>query len=201
MNEQPQQPEKQIQHMMEQAGRLYQLLQMELEHLSTLRQETEKQAQSLQGLKAQIQQDLQKNLSTEVGNQLKHALEGHKNALGKLLEEKIGHSTKEIEKAALNAKLTTEHLEKITRLDWGFLSKIGYGFLFLIVGGLLVIGVQKKSIPSLAEIDQRKQTLSKLTAQGALAQVSSCGGQVCVRVIRNQCGFGPSQDYCVIDPK
>jgi flagellar basal body-associated protein FliL len=55
--------EQQIQAMIEQAGRLYQLLQMESEHLNTLRQETDQQMRAIHALKDQIQQDLAKNLS------------------------------------------------------------------------------------------------------------------------------------------
>ena len=190
--------EQQIQAMIEQAGRLYQLLQMESEHLSTLRQETDQQMQAIHALKDQIQQDLAKNLSKGVELGIKHALEGSKNAITDVLSEKIGGSTTELQNSALNANQAASRLEKASSFEWTFIYKLAMTCCSLLLVGLLVIIAVLRTTPSLHEIEQRKQTLSQLNQQGASAQVGRCDGQVCIRVIKDQCGYGQKGDFCVI---
>jgi hypothetical protein len=149
--------EQQIQAMIEQAGRLYQLLQMESEHLNTLRQETDQQMRAIHALKDQIQQDLAKNLSKGVELGIKHALEGSKNAITDVLNEKIGGSTTELKNGALNANQAALRLEKASNFEWTFIYKLAMTCFSLLLVGLLVIIAVLRTTPSLQEIEQRKQ--------------------------------------------
>lgn len=54
-------------------------------------------------------------------------------------------------------------------------------------------------IPSIDEIQQRRSEVNDLKKYSL--DLSRCDGKTCVRVIKKQCGYGKSADYCVIDPK
>lgn len=71
-------------------------------------------------------------------------------------------------------------------------------FIFAAVGQLSVLIILivflMKWTPSLDEIQRRKAE-----AKHYGAQFSTCDGQTCVRVMRNQCGYGEQRDWCVVD--
>lgn len=71
-------------------------------------------------------------------------------------------------------------------------------FIFAAVGQLSVLIILivflMKWTPSLDEIQRRKAEAKQYGAQ-----FSTCDGQTCVRVMRNQCGYGEEQDWCVVD--
>ena len=54
-------------------------------------------------------------------------------------------------------------------------------------------------IPSMDEIQQRRSEVNNLKQYSL--DISKCGGQTCVKVMKKQCGYGENGDYCVIDPK
>ena len=56
-------------------------------------------------------------------------------------------------------------------------------------------------IPSLEDIADRRATVEKLNNAGGELQVGRCEGELCIRVMTKQCGYGKAKDYCVVDLK
>lgn len=56
-------------------------------------------------------------------------------------------------------------------------------------------------LPSFDDIADRRATVKELNSAGGGAQISKCGGETCVRIMKKQCGYGDQNDYCVLDLK
>ncbi len=104
----------------------------------------------------------------------------------------------ETNKQAISAlKSRIQELDKATnRLDYRFIAVYASAFVALVMVLFLAIFL---FIPSMDEIKQRRSEVNDLKQYSL--DISKCGGQTCVKVIKKQCGYGKNGDYCVIDPK
>lgn len=107
-------------------------------------------------------------------------------------------SLQETNKQAISAlKSRIQELDKATnRLDYRFIAVYASAFVALVMVLFLAIFL---FIPSMDEIKQRRSEVNDLKQYSL--DISKCGGQTCVKVIKKQCGYGKNGDYCVIDPK
>ncbi len=118
----------------------------------------------------------------------------------KPLDRKIEPSTR-IEKPNLSAtqqfNLLIQELDKATsRLNIQFIAIYSSAFVALVMVLFLAIFL---FVPSMDEIQQRRSEVNNLKQYSL--DISKCGGQTCVKVMTKKCGYGESNDYCVIDPK
>lgn len=56
-------------------------------------------------------------------------------------------------------------------------------------------------IPSFEDIADRRATVEQLNKAGGELQIGRCDGELCIRVMTKQCGYGKAKDYCVVDLK
>lgn len=108
-------------------------------------------------------------------------------------------ASKDLKKASSEAVRASQLVQKET-------EALGWKHAFITVGAimgacLLVILGSTLLIPSLDDIAERRATVKQLNNAGGELQVSRCKGELCVRVMTKQCGFGKNKDYCVLDLK
>lgn len=112
------------------------------------------------------------------------------------------HATKaaqDLRKVSKEAMQAAQSIREETRtLDWKHA--------FMTVGAILgvcvlVILSASLLVPSFDDISERKATVKELNNAGGGFQTATCNGDLCVRVMTKQCGFGDSKDYCVLDLK
>lgn len=108
-------------------------------------------------------------------------------------------ASKDLKKASSEAVRASQLVQKET-------EALGWKHAFIAVGAimgacLLVIVGSTLLIPSLDDIAERRATVKQLNNAGGELQVSRCKGELCVRVMTKQCGFGKNKDYCVLDLK
>jgi uncharacterized phage infection (PIP) family protein YhgE len=107
----------------------------------------------------------------------------------------ISASLEQTANRAEQAAKTLQDAEQ--RWEWKRFGLITLG----IVGGLVaLILVSFWIAPSYSTIQEMQSTVQQLKQSGGQAEVGSCEGKVCVRVMRNQC-YGEQGDWCVLDPK
>jgi hypothetical protein len=92
----------------------------------------------------------------------------------------------------LNREVSTSRKE-ISMVTWRHFAFAATGQLIVLI--ILMMFLMKWT-PSLDEIQRRKAE-----AKHYGAQFSTCDGQTCVRVMRNQCGYGEERDWCVVDAR
>ena len=112
------------------------------------------------------------------------------------------HATKaaqDLRKASREAMQAAKAIREETKaLDW----KHAFMTVGAVLGAcmLLVLGATLL-IPSLDDAAERRATVKELNNAGGALQTANCGGELCVRVMTKQCGFGSSKDYCILDLK
>lgn len=106
---------------------------------------------------------------------------------------------KELEKASGEAVRASQAVkDEVKALDWKHA--------FMTVGAVMgtcfmIILASLLWIPSFEDIADRRATVEQLDKAGGELQTASCEGELCVRVMTKQCGYGKTKDYCVVDLK
>lgn len=90
----------------------------------------------------------------------------------------------------LNTEVSTSRKE-ISMVTWRHFAFAAVGQLIVLI--ILIVFLMRWT-PSLDEIQRRKAE-----AKHYGAQFSTCDGKTCVRIMRNQCGYGEERDWCVVD--
>lgn len=98
-------------------------------------------------------------------------------------------------------KAITTNTELIKDSTEQLQNTLGYKMLAIVGGSIvlaffLIVGFVWWFTPSLDEVKQRRAELSGIMSK-TKAQFSNCGGQVCVKVKKDQCNY--EGGYCVID--
>ena len=98
-------------------------------------------------------------------------------------------------------KAITTNTELINDSTEQLQNTLGYKMIAIIGGSIilaffLIIGFVWWLTPSLDEVKQRRAELAGIMSK-TKAQFSNCGGQVCVKVKKDQCNY--EGGYCVID--
>ena len=98
-------------------------------------------------------------------------------------------------------KAITTNTELIKDSTEQLQNTLGYKMLAIVGGSIilaffLIIGFVWWFTPSLDEVKERRAELSGIMSK-TKAQFSNCGGQVCVKVKKDQCNY--EGGYCVID--
>lgn len=98
-------------------------------------------------------------------------------------------------------KAITTNTELIKDSTEQLQNTLGYKMIAIIGGSIilaffLIIGFVWWLTPSLDEVKQRRAELAGIMSK-TKAQFSNCGGQVCVKVKKDQCNY--EGGYCVID--
>lgn len=98
-------------------------------------------------------------------------------------------------------KAITTNTELIKDSTEQLQNTLGYKMIAIIGGSIilaffLIVGFVWWYTPSLDEVKQRRAELSGIMSK-TKAQFSNCGGQVCVKVKKDQCNY--EGGYCVID--
>lgn len=134
---------------------------------------------------------LENNLKPIVTKEIKAGLEDG-------IAEAQNHSAKitnQYTKAiTTNTELINDSTEKLQ-------NTLGLKMISIVGGGIalcffLILGFIWWLTPSLDEVKQRRAELSGIMSK-TKAQFSNCGGQVCVKVKKDQCNY--EGGYCVID--
>ena len=112
--------------------------------------------------------------------------------------DKAEKSLQDTNKQAIGAlKSRIQELDKATnRLNTQFIIVYASAFIALVMVLFLALFL---FVPSMDEIKERRSEVNNLKQYGL--DISKCGGQTCVKVMKKQCGYGENKDYCVIDPK
>ena len=130
--------------------------------------------------------DDQKRLEAFYSEVAKGVLEQQENTLNKLNRD-----------ATHAFKARIEELDRAThRISYQFIGLYAAAFVSLVLVLMTAIFL---FIPSLDEIQQRRAEVAKLERYNL--DLSTCDEKTCVRVMKKQCNYGKSGDYCVIDPK
>ena len=112
--------------------------------------------------------------------------------------DKAEKSLQDTNKQAIGAlKSRIQELDKATnRLNTQFIIVYASAFVAVVMIFFLALFL---FVPSMDEIKERRSEVNNLKQYGL--DISKCGGQTCVKVMKKQCGYGENKDYCVIDPK
>lgn len=134
---------------------------------------------------------LENNLKPIVTKQIKAGLEDGIADAQNHSAKITNHYTKAITTNTELIKDSTEQLQ----------NTLGYKMIAIVGGSIilaffLIIGFVWWFTPSLDEVKQRRAELSGIMSK-TKAQFSNCGGQVCVKVKKDQCNY--EGGYCVID--
>ena len=106
---------------------------------------------------------------------------------------------KELKKASDEALRASQAVKsEVKALDWKHA--------FMTVGAImgtcfLIVLASVLWIPSFEDIADRRETVEKLNNAGGELQIGRCDGELCIRVMIKQCGYGKDKDYCVVDLK
>lgn len=128
-----------------------------------------------------------------------NALSCAQDAIGEAIDKKASGVAEHLRsslKGALQAQQSlSKTLDRFTWQTWGlWLGGFTVIVLALLIGIILWI-------PSLDEIAERRATVASLVTKGGTIDVKNCDGKPCVRVNKDQCGYGKHGDYCVADLK
>ena len=84
------------------------------------------------------------------------------------------------------------------QLSWKLIAIILGTFTIFILGIIWLFSVYIKPLGNIPQIESLRQ-------QGIQFDIGSCKvngeSKTCVRVMKEQCGYGNDKDFCVIDPK
>lgn len=180
------------------------LLDVAVTLLEQAKQHDENIQQAVKALKNEKQSlsDLQKHIADEAGFALGKATAAYEQTIKDLVLKQY-HIPLESHKRELNHQIDTLR-EHVKSLDWRFSLIMGSCFFAAFLALLLAVAWY---IPSFDEIGERKAQLAALdkaiSQKSSISQmqIANCAGQTCVRIMRNQCGYGKNRDFCVIDPK
>ena len=128
----------------------------------------------------------------------KKRLEGFYSQVASGVLNKAEKSLQDTNKQAMGAlKSRIQELNKATsRLNLQFIAMFASAFVALVMILFLALFL---FVPSMDEIKERRSEVNDLKKYSL--DLSKCDGKTCVRVIKKQCGYGKSGDYCVINPK
>lgn len=144
-------------------------------------------------------ESLHKHLPKLAQSLFKDSLNDARASLESDLSNHATKTTQELKKASSEAIRAANAVKQETKaLDW----KHAFMTVGSIAGTCLVVIIGSMFfIPSLDDIAERRATIAKLDNQGGNLDVRRCNDELCVRVMTEQCGFGPSNDYCILDLK
>lgn len=142
---------------------------------------------------------LQKNLPVLATQLFQKSLE---DARASLSDDMGSHASKvagQLKKASDEAVRASQAIKKEAKtLDW----KHAFMTVGAVMGTCFLIFLASMLwIPSLEDIADRRATVAELDNAGGGLQTASCEGELCVRVMTKQCGYGDTKDYCVVDLK
>lgn len=136
--------------------------------------------------------DLAQALFKESLNEARASIEG----------DLSNHATKtaqDLKRASSDAIRAADAIKQESKaLDW----KHAFMTVGAILGVcLLVILSSILFVPSLDDIMDRRATIADLDNQGGNLDINRCDGELCARVMKKECNYGPSKDYCILDLK
>jgi len=154
--------------------------------------------QALQDELKKLPEQMQRQLTQTVKQAVLSGLPQAQEQMLKDYRQQITSISAALDQTANRAEQAAKTLQNAEqRWEWKRFGLITFG----IVGGLVaLILVAFWIAPSYSTIREMQSTVQQLEQSGGQAEVGSCEGKVCVRVMRNQC-YGEQGDWCVIDPK
>lgn len=140
---------------------------------------------------------IQDSLPTLAVQLFKESLNDARKSIESDLTSQATLASKDLKKASSEAVRASQMVkQEVKALDW----KHAFMTVGAILGVcLLVILGSTLLIPSLSDIAERRATVEKLNNAGGELQTATCNGELCVRVMTKQCGYGDTKDYCVVD--
>lgn len=128
----------------------------------------------------------------------KKRLEAFYNQIGSSVLESAEKSLKTQNRQATDALNNSIKLldRSISKMDYRFILVYGSTFVTLVMVLFLALFL---FVPSMDDIQQRRSEVSNLKKYNL--DLSECEGKTCVRVMKEQCGYGKNKDYCVIDSR
>lgn len=125
-----------------------------------------------------------------------------KDARASIDSDLSSHATlvaKELKKASSEAVRASQAVkDEVKALDW----KHAFMTVGVIMGTcFMIILASMIWIPSFEDIADRRATVEQLNNAGGELQIGRCDGELCIRVMTKQCGYGKAKDYCVVDLK
>ena len=121
------------------------------------------------------------------------------NTVSKSLNTGLQEGTAELIKTAKAlGRLKNSIAEVENLLSWKLIAIILGIFAILMLGIIWLFSVYIKPLENIPQIESLRQ-------QGIQFDIKSCTvgeeSKTCVRVMKEQCGYGNDKDFCVIDPK
>lgn len=142
---------------------------------------------------------IQKNLPLLATELFTNSLNEARASIDRDLNSHATIVAKELKKASGEALRASQAVKsEVKALDWKHA--------FMTVGAVMgtcfmIILASVLWIPSFEEIADRRETVEKLNNAGGELQIGRCDGELCIRVMTKQCGYGKAKDYCVVDLK
>ena len=135
---------------------------------------------------------LAKELFTKSLNDARSSIDSDLNSQATLVAKELKKASGEAVRASQAVK------DEVKALDWKHA--------FMTVGAVMgtcfmIILASILWIPSFEDIADRRATVKQLNNAGGELQIGRCDGELCIRVMTKQCGYGKAKDYCVVDLK
>ena len=126
-------------------------------------------------------------------------LELEKNELKKIHKIHYEHANKTLEKLTNNNQLIINKIYESSRMSWlpiFFTGLICVSFILMTGFGIEYYIESRKST-----IQEMNKTVQMLKMKGGEAEIGTCAGKPCVRVMVTLDRYGDSKDFLIIDPK
>lgn len=121
------------------------------------------------------------------------------NTVSKSLNTGLQEGTAELIKTAKALGRLNNSIESASdQFSWKLIAIVLGIFAILMLGIIWLFSVYIKPLENIPQIESLRQ-------QGIQFDIGSCKvdgeSKTCVRVMKEQCGYGNDKDFCVIDPK
>lgn len=126
-------------------------------------------------------------------------LEHEKNELKKIHKIHFEHADNTLDKLTRSNQIITDKIHRSSRLSG--LPILFTGLICLAFIGITVFGMKFYIESKKSTIQEMNQTVQMLKIKGGEAEISSCEGKPCVRVMVSLNRYGKSKDFLIIDPK
>lgn len=126
-------------------------------------------------------------------------LEHEKNEIKKMHDLHFEHAKKALEKLTSNNQLITNKIYQSSRMSWLPIFITGLICMFFI--GITGFGIEYYIESRKSTIQEMNETVRMLQIKGGEAEIGTCEGKPCVRVMVSLGRYGNSKDFLIIDPK
>jgi hypothetical protein len=126
-------------------------------------------------------------------------LEHEKNELKKIHNIHFEHANKTLEKLTSSNQLITNKIYKASRMSW--LPILFTGLICISFIGITFFGIKFYIESRKSTIQEMNKTVQMLKTKGGEAEIATCEGKPCVRVMVTLDRYGDSKDFLIIDPK